>query len=255
MCKGTPISTKKKKKNPSKEIFTVTTLLSRKGRQKKGINVLIMAGSSRPHSRGPTKSPVQTAHPRWGSRLFPSRAGSPWPLWLRQKKAQGRQELQSHRRGSQPRGVLPPRGLLARTEGDAFSCHNWDMLHRLARGQSLLTSCNTWAAPTTKSQPTQNVNCATPEKACLAGTTAWFRASKRHTLTAKALGLPAGSRAPCSSPGPASQRPGGSPLLTRTWKWSPHAREVKHSEYKPTEMSFHYIHIMGESFESNSEGM
>ena len=145
-----------------------------------------MAGSSRPHSRGPTKSPVQTAHPRWGPRLFPSRAGSPWPLWLRQKKAQGRQELRSHRRGSQPREVLPLRGQRFSTqrgfasqrtfckdggrclmEGDAFSCHNWDMLHRLARSQSLLTSYNTWAAPTTKSQSTQNVNCATPEKACL----------------------------------------------------------------------------------------
>lgn len=178
-----------------------------------------------------------------------------WPLWLRQMKAQDRQELQSHRRSSQPREVLPLRGLLARTEGDTFSCHNWEMLpHRLARGQSLLTSYNTWAAPKTQSQPTQNVNCATPEKACLAGTKAWFWASKRHTLTAKALGPPAGSWAHCSSPGPASQMPGGSSPLTR-WKWSPHAREVKHSEYKPMEMSFHYIHIMGENYESNSEGM
>lgn len=67
---------------------------------------------------------------------------------------------------------------------------------------------------------------------------AWFRASKRHTLTAKASGPPAGSPAPCSSPGPASQMPGGSPPLTRRWKWSPHAREVKHSEYKPTSVGF-----------------
>lgn len=35
--------------------------------------------------------------------------------------------------------VLPLRGLWVRTEGDTFSCHNWEMLpHRLARGQSLL---------------------------------------------------------------------------------------------------------------------